>query len=72
MLFGDMHEVVNAGRPANQVQWSIFNYGAVLGLMAWGVLFYELWRIPSTENLPWWVWLALGEYMFCFMTFPIT
>jgi len=72
MLFGDMHEVLNAGKAAKDVDWTMFWYGSILGMVAWGVMYYELWRIPSTEDLPWWVWLALGMYQFFFMTFPIT
>lgn len=62
MLFGDMHEVLNAGKAAKDVDWTMFWYGSILGSVAWFVMYYELWRIPSTEDLPWWVWLALGMY----------
>jgi len=71
MLFGDMHEVVNAGRPASQVNWSMFYYGAMMGLVAWGIMFYEIYRLPDSVDIPWWVWLATGEYMGLFASFPI-
>ena len=71
MLFGDMHEVINAGRSASQVNWSMFNYGALMGMIAWGVMFYEIYRLPDTVDVPWWVWIATGEYMLLFASFPI-
>merc|ERR1719224_371674 len=72
MLFGDMHEVLNAGKAAKDVDWTMFWYGCILGMMAWGVMYYEVWRIPSTVDLPWWVWAVLALYQFFFATFPIT
>merc|ERR1712166_642259 len=71
-LFGDCHEVVNSGRKPSEVNWTMFFYGALCGALPWMVMFYEIARIPASEELPWWVWFATGLYLLQFASFPIT
>jgi hypothetical protein len=70
MYFGDMHEVINSGRKPQDIDWTMFTYGGLCGALPWLVMFYEIWAAPATAEIPWWVWLAVGEYIVLFNCFP--
>lgn len=68
--FGDMHEVINAGRKPEDVDWTSFWYGGFCGIVPWLMMFYQIIRIPDDNEIPWWVWLIVFLYFFLFFTFP--
>ena len=71
-LFGDAMELLNAGKPADQVDWTPFIYGAIAGGFSWFVIFSFLFGSPGVEGAPWFVWAILASYFFLFFTFPWT
>lgn len=71
-LFGDLHEVVNAGKPPCEVDWTAFIYGGIAGLYSWVIIFAFMLGSPGVNNAPWFVWAILGTYIVLFCTFPLT
>jgi hypothetical protein len=75
MWFGDLHEVINSGKKAKDVDWTAFYYGAIVGVVPWIMMIIEFQRIMSSgiaELIPWWVWLFVAEYFCLFFVFPYT
>jgi hypothetical protein len=73
--FGDLHELINSGCSKKDVKWSAFYYGAIVGVVPWGMMIMEIIRIFSIYDssvVPWWVWLFVLEYFLLFFTFPYT
>lgn len=70
--FGDMHEVINAGKSPKDIDWTAFIYGGICGMIPWIMMFYEVARIPEANLVPWWVWVFVFVYFFLFFTFPAT
>ena len=71
-LFGDIHELMNAGKQPDQVDWIAFWYGSVSGLFPWIIIGAFLTGSPGVDNAPWFVWAILFTYMVLFTTFPWT
>lgn len=71
-LFGDIMEVMNAGKPKEEVDWAPFNYGAIAGLYSWVIIFAFMVGSPGVEGAPWFVWAILVVYIILFITFPYT
>lgn len=72
MFFGDMHESLNAGAKKGEVNWISFKYGMVVGTLPWFIMFYEIYRNPNLDQIPWFVWVFVAEYFICFNLFPYT
>ncbi len=72
-LFGDMHERMNGGKAAKDVDWSAFIYGTICGVVPWFLMFYQITLIPADmwDEIPWFVWAFLLEYILLFFSFPI-
>jgi len=70
MYFGDMHEVINSGRKPKDIDWTMFTYGGLCGFLPWAIMIYEMAAVPATTEIPWWAWLAVGEYAALFCCFP--
>ena len=75
--FGDCHEILNSGKPRDQVRWKSFWYGAIFGMIPWIIMYYYIYRIIVKYNIPldlfpWWVWAFFVEYWLLFWCFPIT
>jgi hypothetical protein len=72
-LFGDMHERINGGKAAKDVDWSAFIYGTICGLVPWCLIFYRLVTISKEvrDMVPDFVWVFLLLYVFFFFSFPI-
>lgn len=68
--FGDMHEVMNAGKKPKDVTWTSFYYGCMTGILPWIIMAIEL-RIHGGNDMPWFIWLAVIEYFILFFSFPI-
>lgn len=73
MMFGDMHESLNAGKKPSEVNWISFKYGMLTGMLPWVIMVYEFITVPDAEDMiPWWAYLAVFEYFVLFNTFPLT
>jgi hypothetical protein len=75
MWFGDLHEVINRGKRAIEVDWTAFNYGAIVGIVPWILMFISIGRLfleENDSNIPWWVWAFVAEYFALFWVFPYT
>lgn len=70
--FGDLHELMNAGRDPSDVDWSSFIYGSFCGVLPWILMFSAIFRIPNFSDIPWFVWIFLLEYLVLFFSFPAT
>ena len=78
-LFGDIHELLNAGKNPEDVNWTAFYYGWFAGmvpwLLQWFVCGYYVDAIAEDlgdgTNIPTWFWFLMGEYFLLFMSFPI-
>lgn len=70
MYFGDMFEVINSGKKKEDYDWSSFYYGAMCGFLPWAVMFYEMYSVPASAEIPWWAWAAVIMYFVLFMSFP--
>lgn len=44
MLFGDLFEAMNHGKPANEVNWTPMKYGFIFGIMPWILMVFEMIR----------------------------
>ena len=71
-LFGDVHELQNAGRKPEDVDWTAFWYGSIAGLFPWGVITAYMLGSPGVNAAPWFVWVILASYVVLFCTFPLT
>lgn len=71
-LFGDLHEVINAGRDAKDVNWTAFIYGSIAGLVPWGIIVAYIAATPNLNQVPTFVWAVLVAYFVLFQTFPVT
>jgi len=67
-----MHESLNAGAKKGEVNWISVKYGMLTGCLPWAIMCYEVANIPEENDIPWWVWLAVGEYVVLFFSFPYT
>jgi hypothetical protein len=45
IYFGDVHELMNAGKTKAEVDWSAFTYGAFAGFLPWLIMWYEIARV---------------------------
>lgn len=76
-LFGDLHELLNAGRDPKDLNWKPFIYGSVAGGLIWLLMFFEIgyyltvFAGSSNNYIPSWFWIALFEYFTLFNAFPI-
>jgi hypothetical protein len=70
-LFGDCMELLNAGKPAEEVDWTPFWYGCVAGGYAWIVVLTYTFSGQVSE-VPTFVWGILVSYIIFFNTFPVT
>lgn len=73
--FGDMHELMNSGKAKDEVDWSAFWYGSLVGVTPWVMMIIEIvriFKIFDSSVVPWWVWLFVLEYFLLFFTFPYT
>jgi len=71
-FFGDLHEVMNAGRKPADVDWSAFAYGCVAGFVPWAIIVAYIAATPNLNLVPPFVWAILCVYFGLFQTFPIT
>lgn len=71
-LFGDAMELLNAGKPADEVDWTPFIYGCISGAFSWVVIGAFLLGSPGVDGAPWFVWVILVTYFYMFFTFPWT
>lgn len=71
-LFGDLHELLNAGKQPEEVNWIAFWYGSAAGLFPWFVIAMFLTNSPGSDNAPWFVWAILITYIILFNSFPWT
>jgi Heliorhodopsin len=70
-LFGDLHEVMNAGKRRKNVDWMPFLYGCFAGVVPWIAVWTYAGGSPSASSIPSFVWAILGCYMVLFATFPV-
>jgi len=73
--FGDIHELLNMGKPVKEVDWTSFWYGSFCGMVPWLIMFFEIGRAVrevGVDVVPWWVWAFVAEYFLLFFTFPYT
>lgn len=70
-LFGLLHERMNAGKPASEVNWEPFIFGCFAGAAPWAAIFSYLGASADVSRVPTFVWAILGAYLFFFNTFPI-
>jgi len=71
-LFGDLFELLNAGKSPEELNWTPFIYGCISGLYPWIIICCFLFSSPSVTDAPLFVWLILIQYIFIFCTFPAT
>lgn len=69
-LFGDLHELKNAGKAPEDIDWSAFIYGSVAGLYSWVIIFTFMLGSPGVSGAPWFVWCILASYIVLFCCFP--
>ena len=43
-FFGDLHEVMNAGKKPQDVDWTAFKYGCFAGIIPWLILIFQVGR----------------------------
>ena len=43
-FFGDLHEVMNAGKKPEDVDWTAFKYGCFAGIIPWLILIFQVAR----------------------------
>jgi hypothetical protein len=70
-FFGLLHERMNQGRAAKDVNWEPFIFGCFAGAVPWAAILAYLGSSPSLSTVPGFVWGILGAYAFFFNTFPI-
>ena len=70
-FFGDLFEVMNAGRKPKDVNWTPYYYGCIMGLLPWAIMIFELVSSPNVADIPTFVWIFVAEYFLCFFSFPI-
>ena len=70
-LFGLLHERMNAGKPAAEVNWEPFIFGCFAGAVPWASIFTYLGASSDVSKVPGFVWGILAAYLFFFNTFPI-
>ena len=71
-LFGDCMELLNAGKPADEVDWTPYWYGCVAGAYAWIVVAIYLFAPGQAGDVPTFVWGIVASYIIFFNTFPVT
>ena len=71
-LFGDLHEVLNAGKEPKDVNWTPFIYGSIAGFVPWAIIVEYIAATPNLSQVPGFVWGILVVYFLLFQTFPIT
>ena len=69
-LFGDLHEVMNAGKKPTDVDWTAYIYGTMAGLVPWGIIIAYIAATPNLNLVPKFVWAILVIYFLLFQTFP--
>ena len=70
-LFGDLHEVMNAGRAPAEVDWTAYIYGTAAGLVPWGIIIAFIAATPNLQQVPAFVWAILVVYFILFQSFPL-
>lgn len=72
-LFGDSHELDNAGKAgkAGAVRWINFWYGCFAGIVPWACVFAYVGGVGGGGSIPGFVWAILFVYLALFLTFPI-
>lgn len=68
--FGDLHELYNFGKKPKDVDWSMFIYGSIMGLIPWIIMGVEL-QLVAGEYISKFVWVLVTEYWLLFFSFPI-
>lgn len=72
-LFGDSHELDNAGKAgkAGAVRWINFWYGCFAGIVPWACVFAYVGGVAGGSGIPGFVWAILFVYLALFLTFPV-
>lgn len=70
-FFGLLHETMNEGKAANDVDWSSFWFGCFAGAAPWAAIFAAIGGNVDVGRVPSFVWAVLFVYLFFFNTFPI-
>jgi hypothetical protein len=65
-LFGDLHELRNAGKAPEDIDWIPFIYGGIAGSYSWIIIFTYILSSPGSDNAPWFVWVILFTYLALF------
>lgn len=71
-LFGDLHEIINAGKAPEEVDWTAFKYGGIAGTYSWIIIAVFLFGSNGISDAPTFVWVILVTYFILFFTFPLT
>jgi hypothetical protein len=58
-LFGDLFELLNAGKSPEELNWTPFIYGCIAGLYPWIIISCFLFSSPSVGDAPTFVWIIL-------------
>ena len=77
-LFGDCHELLNAGKKPEDIDWTAFRYGWFAGMIPWLLVWFTVgfyavkyWEdLGNGADIPVWFWVVLVEYFLLFQSFP--